>query len=444
MNKQYISEAFDTLHDMQNRNKNKTKKVIKESSSNEVRLYIEYVEFGSGGFGGTTDYKKGTSSGDNEFDALKKIMYRLFAVDDLEIEEEGYTFEDFLEIIKRYNDDGDYVITTLLKNLDTGEVYIEDKFTPDEEEENFDESLSKAREIIRLLNEASMTDEERRDNELLRSIVSKQERAKVYGSGFNFTPEEKAVAKKYNLTLPSRVGTARRIIGLRDNEDPEPEEDERLRDGKTPTEAGAGSDLFFTNLDYDLPKKPYYYSGAPADSSVHRTETDKDFNYIDFIRKRRERGRRKHRDYARTSPYKKLYSSEIKNAHDVDDFGDTTFIHDQTGRFSQGDDPRRSKGEFIFGDGDLSDVEKDRIRINKEMSKPVRDMKKALKARKEAEADLAKAHPEYTKAIADADAQYARSTQAARSAWDTAITKGQRRLKDTESEIDRLLKRGKQ
>lgn len=68
-------------------------------------------------------------------EALKKIVDNLglyLSVD--EIEEEGYSPEQIIESIQSTNGDGcDYII--LLKNITTGEVYIDDYYEDAEEEE---------------------------------------------------------------------------------------------------------------------------------------------------------------------------------------------------------------------------------------------------------------------------------------------------------------------
>lgn len=76
-------------------------------------------------------------SGPTLLEALKKMADKMrLYVDSEEIEEEGWTAEDVLHEIEMSNGDGcDYIY--FLKNLTTGEVYI-DEGEP-EEEEDWDE-----------------------------------------------------------------------------------------------------------------------------------------------------------------------------------------------------------------------------------------------------------------------------------------------------------------
>lgn len=76
--------------------------------------------------------------------------------------------------------------------------------------------------IFSTLNEATMSDEDRRDNELLRQILSKASDASYdKRRALKWTPQELDIADKYNLTLPQRTTKwdgSKKITSLKDND----------------------------------------------------------------------------------------------------------------------------------------------------------------------------------------------------------------------------------
>ncbi len=103
---------------------------IKEDSSYPVKLELVYIPYER--YRSNNSPKSVTITGTDLLNALSKMADRmLLYIDSNEIEEEGYTAEDVLDNIISSNGDGcDYII--FLKNLTTGEVYIEE---PVDEEE---------------------------------------------------------------------------------------------------------------------------------------------------------------------------------------------------------------------------------------------------------------------------------------------------------------------
>lgn len=76
--------------------------------------------------------------------------------------------------------------------------------------------------ILNTLNEATMSDEDRRDSKLLRQILSKASDASYdKRRALKWTPQELEIADKYNLTLPQRTTNwdgSKEITPLKDND----------------------------------------------------------------------------------------------------------------------------------------------------------------------------------------------------------------------------------
>lgn len=153
--------------------------------------------------------------------------------------------------------------------------------------------------ILNTLNEATISDEDKRDNELLRQILSKASDASYdKRRALKWTPQELDIADKYNLTLPQRTTKwdgSKKITSLEDND--------------VDYERGFGRNREVRNLEMELSQQ-----GAKT-------------NVADFIRKRKEKGSAYDRPYRQVDKY--------AGVDDVDTFGDTTFTHDNTGRFNQ-------------------------------------------------------------------------------------------------------------
>ena len=109
--------------------------MIKSATSNRVRLQVTFEPYER--FGSSGGIKTSKVSGDDLFDALKKMVDKMgvyYSSD--EIEYEGYTAEEVLERLQSVNGDGcDYILS--LKNLTTGETLIEGDY--DYEEEDWDD-----------------------------------------------------------------------------------------------------------------------------------------------------------------------------------------------------------------------------------------------------------------------------------------------------------------
>ena len=262
--------------------------------------------------------------------------------------------------------------------------------------------------ILNTLNEATMSDEDKRDNELLRQILSKASEASYdKRRALKWTPQELDIADKYNLTLPQRTTKwdgSKEITSLKDND--------------VDYERGFGRNRQVRNLEMEI--------------SQQRAKT----NVADFIRKRKEKGSAYDRPYRQVDKY--------AGVDDVDTFGDTTFTHDNTGRFNQ-DHWAYKKAATLAGSGlrnaDLTDVEKDRVAVNKQMSQPVRDMKAALASRKENQKDLDNVNLNYARNVADARKRFDDAMAYADEQRQKESERGQQGVADATSKINKLLRK---
>lgn len=192
--------------------------------------------------------------------------------------------------------------------------------------------------ILNTLNEATMSDEDRRDSKLLRQILSKASDASYdKRRALKWTPQELEIADKYNLTLPQRTTNwdgSKEITPLKDND--------------VDYRRGFGRNTQVRSLQRDLQQaKGLYYKT--------------DANMADFIRKRKEKGPAQDRPYRQADKYARV--------DDVNTFGDTTFTHDNSGRFGQDRwDKEHNRPATLAGgprDSDLTDMEE----LQKKLSK---------------------------------------------------------------------------
>lgn len=264
--------------------------------------------------------------------------------------------------------------------------------------------------ILNTLNEATISDEDKRDNEVLRQILSKASDASYdKRRALKWTPQELDIADKYNLTLPQRTTKwdgSKEITPLKDND--------------VDYDRGFGRNRQVRNLEMEL--------------SQQRAKT----NVADFIRKRKEKGSAYDRPHRQVDKY--------AGVDDVDTFGDTTFTHDNTGRFNQNHwDKKYNKAATLAGSGlrnsDLTDVEKDRVAVNKQMSQPVRDMKAALASRKENQKDLDNVNLNYARNVADARRRFDDAMAYADEQRQKDSERGQQGVADATSKINKLLRK---
>lgn len=169
--------------------------------------------------------------------------------------------------------------------------------------------------ILNTLNEATMSDEDKRDSKLLRQILSKASDASYdKRRALKWTPQELEIADKYNITLPQRTTNwdgSKEITPLKDND--------------VDYRRGFGRNTQVRSLQRDLQQaKGLYYKT--------------DANMADFIRKRKERGPAQDRPYRQADKYARV--------DDVKAFGDTTFVHDNRDRFSSDDGKMMDDAKF--------------------------------------------------------------------------------------------------
>lgn len=103
------------------------------------------------------------------------------------------------------------------------------------------------------------------------------------------------------------------------------------------------------------------------------------------------------------------------------------------------------KAATLAGSGlrnaDLTDVEKDRVAVNKQMSQPVRDMKAALASRKENQKDLDNVNLNYARNVADARKRFDGAMAYADEQRQKESERGQQGVADATSRINKLLRK---
>lgn len=268
--------------------------------------------------------------------------------------------------------------------------------------------------ILSSLNEAEMSDEDRRDTKILRDILAKASAAEYdKRRSLNYTPREIEVANKYNLDLPAKI---KKWDGT---------EISKLRDKDVDVPRGQGRDRYSPSLVRDMDQE-------------RGLRYNRNANLANYIRTRKEKGPKSERPYAQTDKFARNDNTDV--------FGDTTFTHDTTGRFGRDRwDEEHGRAPSLAGGkmraADLTDVEKDRVRVNKEMSRPVKDMKAALKDREQ-----------HQQALDDIDLDYARDVSRARERFDSDMRDAEERKRrnsaegtqgvaDANSRINKLLKK---
>ena len=311
-----------------------------------------------------------------------------------------YTTENKLEKYKELS----MALKTLTEGLDT--IYFKSL------NENLIENLGS---LLKTFNEATMSDEDRRDTAILRQILSKAGEASMdKRRALKWSPRELEVAQKYNLTLPQKVTKwdgSKQIEPIKDND---VDYDKRV-----------GRDREVRSLARDIEQS-------------RGLRYRRDANIADFIRKRKEKGPAIDRPYRAADRY--------AGADDTDTFGDTTFTHDNSGRFGQDEwDKKYNKAPSLAGSRkrnvDLTDVEKDRIAINKQMSQPVKDMKAALADRKENQQDLDNVNLNYARNVADARRRFDDAMAYADEQRQKESERGRKGVEDANSKINSLLRR---
>lgn len=286
-----------------------------------------------------------------------------------------------------------------------------------------EDAIRQITSILSNLNEAEMSDEDREETRILRQILDKAMDASYdRRKALKYTPRELEVADKYNLTLPAKVkkwdGTT--ITSLSD------------KDVDTPR--GTGRDRYTPSLSRDIEK-----SGI---------RNSRQANLANFIRSRKEKGPRDDRPYSQIDKFARV--------DDTSTFGDTTFTHDNSGRFGRdrwdeehgraptlaGGRSRTPSGRWIRDkEKDLTDVEKDRIAVNKQMSQPVNDMKKALKDRESNQQELDNVNLNYARNVADARRRFDDAMAYADEQKQKQSERGRQGLDDANSRINKLLKK---
>lgn len=255
-----------------------------------------------------------------------------------------------------------------------------------------------------------MSDEDRRESDLIRSMINKMEKR----SNAKFSPEEIAVMDKYGIT---RDNWRRKLdVGGRDLN---PDFDDDTHNIKR------------TRIDYD--NKPYTYSTSKRNADPSK------INYADRARKLKDREpnqvKRSTRAYWDDSIEYPLNRAQYDN-RDINAHGNYKSWSDEY--------------DTRFGTQDLNKYRN--ASRNAVLKQPVRDMQNALSSRKNAQKDIDTAEDEYQNEISKANASYIDKIKQANNDRDSrvnwATTNRDRKLKDAPEQkkraqdtIDKLLKK---
>ena len=293
-----------------------------------------------------------------------------------------------------------------------------------------DESLKtpnykKIHEMLTKMDEASMSDEDRKENDLLRSIYSKR----MNRANAKLTPEEQAVLDKYGLYTDFYKGYYNDKIG-----------------GIYKDVNGNMSGVMTSNR-----------SNLPADRQrgIDDTKSHGARTYKYATIKRDDNGKYlKNQD---TLDYNYRNSTAIrekptKQPDKINYVDRARKLDDRVKSYQTTDMDFRDRDSFTQNNVQKPGVEGQRDRINKEMQSPLNQMKGALNKRKEAQAALDNAKDVYNKANKAADDAFNTSIANATRQRDYARDYAKRtydrdsnpKYRDAaQAEIDSLLKKNK-
>lgn len=283
----------------------------------------------------------------------------------------------------------------------------------DSKNEEF-EALESLRNLLSVLNEAGMSDEDRRESDLIRSAYAKIQKR----SNARLTPQEQDVLNKYgikrgftkNLEYDSGRNYTRDDTNIIDNQD------DRYSHGKE-----IGRRVY--------PKKPDGSTDWDKAYTLKTKDQDK-INYADRARKRPEREKNRTYDYSRT------FNTFID---------DTESATDDRGIIDYNLKPGIDKRGRNYG------VDQNTA-INRMSQSRLAKMRGALGDRRSAQSKLDNAKAEYDKSKAKYDADYMKRMQDAEREYDTRMRWAKdnfdrdsdpSRRDKAQAEIDALLKRKK-
>jgi hypothetical protein len=275
--------------------------------------------------------------------------------------------------------------------------------------------LESLRNLLSVLNEAGMSDEDRRESDLIRSAYAKIQKR----SNARLTPEEQAVLNKYgiirgstkNLEYDSGRNYTRDDTNIIDNQD------DRYSHGKE-----IGRRVY--------PKKPDGSTDWDKAYTVNTKGQDK-INYADRARKRPEREKNRTYDYTTD---RATFGTKMKHAFDdrgIIDYNLKPGATDKRGR-NYGVDQNTA--------------------INRMSHSRLAKMTGALGDRENAQADLNNAKAKFDARKADYDAAYMKKMQDAEREYDWQMNYANKeyerdsdpsRRDKAQAEIDALLKRKK-
>lgn len=247
--------------------------------------------------------------------------------------------------------------------------------------------LESLRNILRNLKEAPMSDEDRRESDLIRSAYAKIQKR----SNARLTPEEQAVLDKYGIVrdydkqLHYKSDNPRN----RDNTLIVNNPEDSLSHGE---EVGR----------YHYPKKPDGSRDYDKNSYKLNTKNQDKINYADRARKRPERAKNRSYDYTYT------YDDYTGFDHSIDDTGIIDYNN-------------RDDKELPWYARHSSRGVSQNTAINRMAQSKMNKMKGAIGDRKSAQQDLDNAQAEFDRRKADADIRYMKAMQSAEKDYDSSM-----------------------
>lgn len=287
-----------------------------------------------------------------------------------------------------------------LKNINEAFEKQFNEITDSSHEEH--EVLESLRNVLRNLTEAEMSDEDRRDSDLIRSAYAKIQKR----SNARLTPEEQAVLDKYGIVRDYDKQLHYKSDNPRNR-------DNTLIVNNPEDSLSHGEEVGH----YYYPKKPdgsrdYYKQSYKLD-----TKNQDKINYADRARKRPERAKNRSYDYTYT----------------YDDYSGFDRSIDDTGII---DYNNRDDKELPWYARNSSRGVSQNTAINRMAQSKMNKMKGAIGDRKSAQQDLDNAQAEFDRRKTDADIRYMKAMQAAEKDYDSSMDY-YRRERDRKSDPSR-------
>lgn len=348
--------------------------------------------------------------------------------------------------------------------------------------------------ILNTLNEATMSDEDRRDNELLRQILSKASDASYdKRRALKWTPQELDIADKYNLTLPQRTTKwdgSKEITPLKDNDAMAYADEQRQKESERGQQGVADATSKINKL---LRKESLRRAIEQKLNSLNEAEMSAEDKHDSDILKQIYRKTQVRGNAALTPEEKEVlqkydlgrdtYTKNIgsvrrdipaNNVYIFNKDDEVPRVDSKTGdiyrrsdkinyadrarkRPERGENANRFVGDYfapapdyerehqVNNDeywNDMKYQRRERIADNQQMTKDVRNMKDILQRRKREQQFVDNSQAEQDAKINKLKAEYERRIDSLKKYYDDANQNSKSKIDRANNEIDALLKRG--